>query len=149
MEKQIEVRSQLRIPAKLHIALNKEAYKAKRSMNAEIVERLERSLTLDTDVGQLQTRANAIHVESIAIGVADLRDSVTQVLKQMKSERALIRSLALAVVTSADLAKKRESDEVPKAATDTLQSLKNLAAQFLDSIDDGSHRHVADDWHAK
>ena len=148
MEKQIEVRSQIRLPAQLHVALSQEANKAKRSMNAEIVERLERSF--HRAVGPVQDPSNSDNTEAITAGIADLSESVAKILKQLGSERALIRSLALAVVSSADLARKHESDALPEAAAEVLLSLRNLASRFLKQDDETSvYTHIASDWQAK
>ncbi len=150
MDKEIEVRSQIRIPANLHIALSQEANKAKRSMNAEIVERLKRSFTVNRNLARLQEPLDPIDAESITTGIAELSRSVANILKQLGSERALIRSLALAVVSSADLARKHENDTLPEAASDALLSLKNLASRFLKQDDETSvYTHIASDWQAK
>ena len=143
MNKSISVRVQLSVPAPLYLALTKAAQKAKRSPEADIVSRLQQSLEAGARTGESRESSESLRAE-----LSELRDSVDQVLKRINSERALIRSVALAVVSSIDLARKQESGEVSTVATSALLALRDLAQVLLNETAEGSS-HVADDWHAK
>jgi hypothetical protein len=86
----------------------------------------------------------------VMAGMAEINDGMQRVLRQLGSERALIRSLALAVVSSTELARKHENDALPESAAEVLLSLKNLAARFLKQDDETAvYKHIASDWEAK
>ncbi len=149
MNKKVEVRSQLRLPANLQRAINNEAYKARHAINVEIVQRLERSFEHEEKQTAGKPRVDSINPAWTVADLADLRDSIALLAKQLRSERALIRTLALAVVTSADLALQNDHDEISKSAADAVASLGKFASRFMDCGDDGDTRSTIDDWHAK
>jgi hypothetical protein len=126
MNKPISVRIQLSVPAPLYLALSKAAQKAKRTPEADILSRLQQSLEVGASSGKTRESSEAVVAE-----LSDLRDSVDQILKRINSERALIRSVALAVVSSIDLARKQETGEVSTVATSALLALRELAQVLL------------------
>ena len=143
MNKSIGVRIQLSVPAPLYVALTKVAQKAKRTPETELIFRLQQSFEAGAPLGEIRENSESIRAE-----LSELRESVDQVLKRVNSERALIRSVALAVVSSIDLARKQDSGEVPTVATSALLALRDLAQVLLNETAEGPS-HVADDWHAK
>lgn len=94
MKKNDIVRSQMRIPPDLYEHLKEAAAISKRSLNAEIVDRLERSLLLDKELKQLEDgiKKNKIEIknprlDSMEQKINDLAAQMADLIAQISIEK--------------------------------------------------------------